>query len=92
MRARLRAMAGLDAVVPVVLIIAAAILSLDPTIFGVAISERSIILGFFGFLGIDALIERTGRLSRIEQQVKVLAARESGPAGAGDVLRARNTF
>jgi hypothetical protein len=92
MKARLRAMLGLDAVVPVVLIAAAAILSLDPTIFGVAISERAIILGFFGFLGIDALIERTGRLSRIEHQVKVLAARESGSAGAGEVLRARNTF
>jgi hypothetical protein len=74
MKARLRAMLGLDAVVPVVLIAAAALLSLDPTIFGVAISERAIILGFFGFLGVDALIERTGRLSRIEQQVKALAA------------------
>jgi hypothetical protein len=92
MKVRLRAMLGLDAVVPVILIAAAALLSLDPTIFGLAISERAIILGFFGFLGIDALIERSGRLSRIEQQVKVLAARESGSAGAGEVLRARNTF
>jgi hypothetical protein len=92
MKARLRAMLGLDAVVPVVLIAAAALLSLDPTIFGVAISERAIILGFFGFLGVDALIERSGRLSRIEQQVKTLAERDSGSAGAGEVLRARNTF
>jgi hypothetical protein len=92
MRARLRAMLGLDAVAPVVLIAAAVILSLDPTVFGMAISERAIILGFFGFLGVDALIERTGRLSRIEEEVKTLAARGSGSAGAGEVLRERNTF
>jgi hypothetical protein len=76
----------------VVLVLAAALFSLEPTIFGVSISERAIILGFFGFLGIDALIERSGRLSRIEQQVKVLAARETGPIRAGEVLRSRNTF
>ena len=92
MTGRLRAMLGLDAVVPVILIAAAALLSLDPTILGVAISERAIVLGFFGFLGIDALIERTGRLTRIEQQVKILTARASGPTGAGEVLRSRNTF
>jgi hypothetical protein len=92
MRARLRRILGLDAVVPVVLVLAAALFSLEPTIFGVSISERAIILGFFGFLGIDALIERSGRLSRIEQQVKVLAARETGPIRAGEVLRSRNTF
>jgi hypothetical protein len=36
-------------------------------IFGVAIDEREIILGFFGFIGVDALVERTGRLNRIER-------------------------
>jgi hypothetical protein len=60
MRARLRGMLGLDAVVPVVLIAAAVLMTLEPTIFGVAITEREIVLGFFGFLGIDALVERTG--------------------------------
>ena len=60
MRDRLRSILGLDVIVPVVLIAAAALMALEPTIFGVAITEREIILGFFGFLGIDALVERTG--------------------------------
>lgn len=61
---RLRGALGLDAVVPVVLIAAALLMTLDPTMFGVAVSERQIVLAFFGFLGIDTLIERTGRLRR----------------------------
>jgi hypothetical protein len=52
MRNGLRSTLGLDAVVPVVLITAAVIMALNPTVFGVAISEREIVLGFFGFLGI----------------------------------------
>jgi hypothetical protein len=48
MRDRLRGMLGLDAVVPLVLIVAAALMALEPTIFGVAITEREIVLGFFG--------------------------------------------
>ena len=38
-------MLGLDAVLPVVLIVAAVLMTLKPTIFGVAIDEREIILG-----------------------------------------------
>jgi hypothetical protein len=52
---RLRGMLGLDAVVPVVLIAAALLMTLDPTVLGVAVSERQIVLAFFGFLGIDTL-------------------------------------
>jgi hypothetical protein len=86
MRDRLRGMLGLDAVFPVILIVAAALMILDPTIFGVAITERQIILGFFGFLGIDALVERTGRLNRIERRLKALGSRMTGPIAAGEIL------
>jgi hypothetical protein len=92
MRDRLRGMLGLDAVVPVLLIAATALMILEPTFFGVAISERDIILGFFGFLGIDALVERTGRLSRIERQLETLAARSAGPMAANEILRPRSSF
>lgn len=92
MRDRLRSILGLDAVVPVILIVAAALMTLDPTIFGVAITERQIILGFFGFLGIDALVERTGRLSRIERRLKVLDGRMTGPSVAGKILLSRSSF
>jgi hypothetical protein len=85
-------MLGLDAVVPVVLIAAAVLMTLEPTIFGVAITEREIVLGFFGFLGIDALVERTGRLNRIERRLEALASRTTGPVAAGEVLRPRSSF
>jgi hypothetical protein len=84
-------MLGLDAVVPVVLIIAAALMALEPTIFGVTITEREIILGFFGFLGIDALAERTGRLNRLERRLVTLTSRTTGPV-AGKVLLPRSSF
>ncbi len=85
-------MLGLDAVVPVVLIVAAALMALEPTIFGVAITEREIILGFFGFLGIDALVERTGRLNRIERRLETLASRTTGQVPVGEVLLQRSSF
>ena len=44
-------MLGLDAVVPVVLIAAALLLTLEPNVLGVTISEHQIVLAFFGFLG-----------------------------------------
>ena len=75
-----------------ILIVAAALMTLDPTIFGVAITERQIILGFFGFLGIDALVERTGRLSRIERRLKALDSRMTGPSVAGKILLSRSSF
>jgi hypothetical protein len=74
------------------LIAAAVLMTLEPTIFGVAITEREIVLGFFGFLGIDALVERTGRLNRIERRLEALASRTVGPVAAGEVLRPRSSF
>jgi hypothetical protein len=75
---RLRDLLKLDAVVPVVLIAAALLMTLEPTILGVTITERQIVLAFFGFLGIDTLIERTGRLRRIERQLKTLTENAPG--------------
>jgi hypothetical protein len=92
MRDRLRGMLGLDAVLPVVLIVAAVLMTLEPTIFGVAIDEREIILGFFGLIGVDALVERTGRLNRIERRLETLASRTTGPVAAGKVLLPRSSF
>jgi hypothetical protein len=90
---RLRGMLELDAVVPVVLIAAALLLTLEPTMLGVTISERQIVLAFFRFLGIDTLVERTGRLRRIERQLEGLARKTGGPPPtAGQVLRARSSF
>jgi hypothetical protein len=89
---RLRGLLGLDAIVPVVLIAAAFVMTLDPTVLGVAIGERQIVLAFFGFFGIDMLIERTGRLRRIEGRLETLANRVDSPATAGQVLRARSSF
>ena len=88
---RLQSVLKLDAVVPLVLIVAALLMTLEPTILGVTISERQILLAFFGFLGIDTLIERTGRLRRIELQLELLVEKASGPQG-GQLLRARSSF
>lgn len=84
---RLRDVLKLDAVVPVLLIAAALLMTLEPTILGVTITERQIVLAFFGFLGIDTLIERTGRLRRIERQLKTLTENAPGPQNAGQVIR-----
>jgi hypothetical protein len=92
MRERLRGTLGLDAIVPVVLIVAAVVMTLEPSFFEVTVSERQIVLAFFGFLGIDALIERTGRLRRIERRVDALAAAATGGGGVAGVLRARSSF
>lgn len=92
MRDRLRGVFGLDGVVPVVLIVAAVLITLEPTIFGVALSERQVVLGFFGFFGIDALIERTGRLRRIERRLDAMAGTLGRSTAAGDVLRTRSSF
>jgi hypothetical protein len=85
-------MIGLDSVMPVVLVVAAVLMMLEPTIGGVSISDRQIVLAFFGFLGIDALVERTGRLRRIERRVDALAGSAARPASAADLLRARGSF
>jgi hypothetical protein len=90
---RLRGMLRLDAVVPVVLVGAAVLMTLEPTVLGVTISERQIVLAFFGFLGIDALVERTGRLRRIERRLDAMVAgTRARPATASDVLRSRSSF
>jgi len=87
----LRGVLRLDAVVPVILIAAALLMTLEPTILGVTVTERQIVLAFFGFLGIDTLIERTGRLRRIERHLEALTEQASDPT-AGQVLRARSSF
>ena len=87
----LRGVLRLDAVVPVILIAAALLMTLEPTIAGVTVTERQIVLAFFGFLGIDTLIERTGRLRRIERHLDALTEQSSDPT-AGQVLRARSSF
>jgi hypothetical protein len=48
MRDRIRGLLGLDAVMPMVLIAGAVLMTLEPTVFGVAISEREIVLGSSG--------------------------------------------
>lgn len=81
-----------DVVVPAVLVVLAIVTSLEPKIFGVEISERQIVLGFVAFLGVDALIERTGRLQHIERSLNDLSRFVSGPVPAERVLRSRAAF
>jgi hypothetical protein len=79
-------------VVPVVLVVMAILTSLEPKVFGVEISERQIVLGFVAFLGVDALIERTGRLQRIENALSELSPYIAEPMPAERVLRTRAAF
>ena len=92
MKLRVQGLLQTDTIVPLVLVVAAIVMTLDPTVFGVAITDRQIILAFFGFLGIDALVERTGRLYRIEHDLKELSGRIAGRIPADRVLRARSSF
>ncbi|WP_194908901.1 hypothetical protein [Catenulispora rubra] len=50
------------------------------------------ILGFVAFLGVDALIERTGRLQRIERTLNELSPYIAGSIPAERVLRTRAAF
>jgi hypothetical protein len=90
--ARIRNLVGVETVIPVVLVTVAIVVSLEPSIFGVAITDRQIILAFVGFLGVDALLERMGRLFRIEHKLNEVALRVAGPISAGEVLRSRASF
>jgi len=92
MGTRVRGLLRADSVIPAVLVVIAIVTSLEPTIFGVTISDRQIILAFVGFLGVDALLERTGRLFSMERKLDELARRIAGPAHAGEVLRTRASF
>jgi hypothetical protein len=81
-----------DVIVPAVLVVLAIVTSLEPTVFGVQISERQIVLGFVAFLGIDTLVERTGRLQRMERTLGELSRYVAGPMPADRVLRTRRAF
>ena len=81
-----------DVIVPGVLVVLAVVTSLEPTVFGVGISERQIVLGFVALLGVDALVERTGRLHRIERTLDELARYVAGPMPADRILRTRAAF
>ena len=82
----------MDVIVPTVLVILAIVTSLEPEVFGVEISERQIVLGFVAFLGVDALIERAGRLRRIEEALSELSTYVAGPIPVERVLRTRGMF
>lgn len=92
MRTRIRGLFQTDTIVPCVLVVSAVVMSLDPTVLGVTVSERQIVLGFFGFLGVDALLERLGRLRRIEVRLDEFAQQAVGTVPAGRLLRARSSF
>jgi hypothetical protein len=81
-----------DVIVPTVMVALAIITSLEPKIFGIEISERQIVLGFVAFLGVDALVERTGRLHRIEKTLIELSRYVAGPVPVDRVLRIRGSF
>jgi hypothetical protein len=92
MRSRLRGLFQVDNVVPVLIVIVAVVVSLEPRIFGVEFSDRQIILTLFALLGINAVIERSGHLRKIVDRIEHIAHAVDGDMSAGRALRNRSSF
>lgn len=92
MRSRLRGLLQVDNVVPMLIIVVAVLVGLEPRIFGVEFSDRQIILALFALLGINAVIERSGRLRKMDDQIDRIAQVVTGDISAGRILRNRSKF
>lgn len=92
MKLRIKAFIQPDNIVPAFVVVTAFAVTLDPSLFGVEIKDRQIILLLFALLGIDAVIERSGRLYRIGNRIEQIADRMAGSGTAGEVLRDRASF
>jgi len=92
MRSRLRALFQLDNVVPALIIVIALTVSLEPRILGVEFSDRQIVLALFALLGVNAVIERSGRLYTMGSRIEQIAQHLEGNISADKVLRTRAKF
>jgi hypothetical protein len=92
MRSRLRGLLQVDNVVPILIIVVAILVGLEPRIFGVEFSDRQIILALFALLGVNAVIERSGRLRKMDDQIDRIVHVVTGDISAGRILQNRSKF
>jgi hypothetical protein len=91
-RSRLASLFQLDNLGPAIIIAVSITFSFEPSLFGVGISDRAIILSLFALLGLDAVVERSGRLKSLNDKIDALGQHLIGPIGASKVLRTRSSF
>jgi hypothetical protein len=89
---RTAALFQLDNLGPALIVIVAVVISLEPKPFGIEISDQHVILALFALLGVDAVIERSGRLKSLDGKLDVLSRHLVGPVAAEKVLRTRASF
>ena len=82
----------LDNLGPALIVAVAVVISLEPKPFGIEISGQHVILALFALLGIDAIIERSGRLKSLDSKLDALCRHLVGPVAADKVLRTRSSF
>ncbi len=82
----------LDNLGPALIVVVAVVISLEPKPFGIEISGQHVILALFALLGIDAIIERSGRLKSLDSKLDALSRHLVGPVAADKVLRTRASF
>ncbi|HEV8558657.1 MAG TPA: DUF5919 domain-containing protein [Actinophytocola sp.] len=92
MGSRLRGLFQLDNIVPGLVVVVAFLVTLEPKMFGVEFSDRQIMLALFGLLGINAVLERSGYLYRMDRKLDQIARDLDREIPAGRVLRTRATF
>jgi hypothetical protein len=92
MRSRLQGLFQLDNLVPALIIVVAAVVSLEPKILGVELSDRQVVLALFALLGINAIVERSGRLHKMSLDIDHIARHVSDRVSPSRILRFRATF
>lgn len=92
MRSRVKAFLQLDNVVPALIIVVALVVSFEPKILGAEFSDRQIMLALFALLGINAVIERSGRLHSMGGNVERILRHLDNGISASRILRTRATF
>ena len=92
MRGRLRALAQFDNLVPVAVVAGAIFVTFEPTVLGVQIADRQIVLLLFALLAVDSVVERSGRLHRMEKGLDELGRQLTGRVPVSRVLRTRASF
>jgi hypothetical protein len=91
-RLRLAALLRLDNLAPGIIIAVSIALSLEPKPFGVEVSDRTVILALFTLFGVDAVVERSGRLNSLNDKINDLCDQLIGSVSASKVLKKRSSF
>jgi hypothetical protein len=92
MRSRLSALLQLDNVVPALIIVIALVVSFEPKVLGVEVSDRQITLTLFALLGVNAVIERSGQLHWMSNKIDQIVRHLDQEVSASRILRTRATF